>query len=66
MTQDRYEKIGTPQGDVADTLTSTPIGTKGAPVAPPYPAGASGDQPPPEVERLDHYPLAGGTPAPLP
>jgi hypothetical protein len=53
-------------GRCADTLTSTPIGTKGVAVPPPYAAGASGDQPPPDVERLDHYPLAGGTPAPLP
>jgi len=45
------------------TLISTPIGTKGLPVPPPHTAGASGDQPPPAAERLDHYAIAGGTPA---
>jgi len=64
--QDRYQKLGQPVGDVTDTLSVSPIGTKGTPIAGPYPPGASGDQPPVEAARLAHVVIAGGTPRPAP
>ena len=47
--QDKYEKVGTPQGSTADDLSSTPIGSATVPA---------------EEARLVFKPLAGGTPAP--
>jgi hypothetical protein len=44
--QDKYEKIGNPMGDDADTLSSTPIGS----------VAASAN------ELLDYYPIGGGQP----
>jgi hypothetical protein len=49
--QDKYEKIGVPQGDTSDALSSSPIGT---PTIPPV------DQ------LLDYYPINPGAAGPAP
>jgi hypothetical protein len=49
--QDKYEKLGVPQGDTSDVLSSSPIGT---PTIPP-------------VDQLLVYtPINAGTPEPPP
>ena len=63
MTQDRFEKNGTPQRDTSDTLSQSPIGTKGAPVSGPYAPGQNGETQPAEAVRLAHYPINTGAPA---
>jgi hypothetical protein len=48
---DRFERLGEPQGSVADDLSSTPIGGSTIPA--------------PEA-RLTYYRINGGLPAPAP
>lgn len=49
--QDRFEKLGEPQGSTADVLSSTPLGSATIP---------------PADQLLDYYPVAAGAPAPPP
>jgi len=63
MIQDKYERIGEAQGSVADTLTPTPVGNKGATSSAPYPLGGNGEVPPLDAARLANPPpIAGGVP----
>lgn len=48
---DKFQKAGQPQGDNTDTQSSTPTGSATVPAA---------------TERLTHYPIGGGAPAPAP
>jgi hypothetical protein len=65
MALDKYEQIGAPN-TAADTLTSTPIGTKGTPGSPPFALGVSGDNPPVAAARLSWYAITGASALPAP